>query len=103
VSLSRKDVTGREVGRGLVQLADGWLRDELAKGAVLFSLIALGAGVTTSGAGWVVGGLVIGVLGSVLAVMAARERWSSLVTWLVVLAVLGADIGFMTAAWTVGG
>ena len=103
MNLSRKDVTGREVGRGLFALVDAWMRDELAKGAVLFSLIAIGAGVTTPGVGWVMGGLVLGVLGSVLGIMAARDRWSSPVTWLVVVAVLGADIAFMTAAWTMGG
>ena len=103
MTLSRKDVTGREVGRGLFGLVDAWMRDELAKSAVLFSLIAIGAGITAPGAGWVVGGVVLGVLGVVLGFMAARDRWSSPVTWFVVLAVLGADIAFMTAAWTMGG
>ena len=97
------DSTSREIGRGLFQLADGWMRDELAKGAVLFSLIAIGAGVTTSGAGWKVAGVVLGLLGVGLGITAARDRWTSPVTWLVVLAVLGAEIAFMTAAWTVAG
>ena len=87
----------------LFELLDRWMRDELAKGAVLFSLIAIGAGVTSPDAGWIIGGVLLGVLGVVLGIMATRERWSSPVTWFVVLAVLVADIAFMTAAWTVAG
>jgi len=87
----------------LYELLDRWMRDELAKGAVLFSLIAIGAGVTSPGGGWIIGGVLLGVLGVVLGIMATRERWSSPVTWFVVLAVLVADIAFMTAAWTVAG
>ena len=88
--------TAAEVGRGAAWLLEGWARDTLIGGAVLFSLVAILAGFSGGGPGWVALGLVVGVPGAVLPFV-AMVRWTAPVTWLVSLSFLVAGLAVVLA------
>jgi hypothetical protein len=85
------------VGRAGASLLEGWARDTLIGGAVLFSLIACLAGFAGGGPAWIVLGFAVGLPGAVLPFV-AMARWSAPVTWLVSLVCFGASLAVIIAA-----
>jgi hypothetical protein len=85
------------VGRLGASLLEGWARDTVIGGAVLFSLIACLAGFGGGGPVWVALGFAVGLPGTVLPFV-AMARWSAPVTWLVSLAALAASLAVIIAA-----
>jgi hypothetical protein len=86
-----------EVGRAGASLLEGWARDTVIGGAVLFSLIACLAGFAGGGPAWIVLGFAVGLPGAVLPFV-AMARWSAPVTWLVSLVALAASLAVIVAA-----
>ena len=83
------------VPSALVALAEGFLRDALITGAVLFSVIAAVIGATSGVVVWAIAGVVSGVVGTVLVVVALARHWSFGRQWAVLLGVLVFQIVLM--------
>ena len=76
----------------VVGLAEGFVRDWVTNGAILLSLIVVGAGVATGVMPWVVVGPLVGLLGAAVGLMSVARRWPIARTWLVLGVVLAVDI-----------
>lgn len=82
---------GEGVVRGVSRLAGGLFTDELANGAVFFSLIlVVGASATVDPLGIALG-VTVGVFGIVLTWRGMRRKWSDSTMLLIALAVLVLD------------
>lgn len=81
-------------------LVEGFLRDWMTNGAVLFSLVVIAAGLFEGeGAGRVLA-VVVGVVGTVVAFVTIRKAWSPARTWLTVLAILVIDAAVLALVLT---
>ena len=87
------------VGAALVALAEGFLREIMITGAVLFSVIAAVIGATSGDPVWAVGCVVAGILGVVLVLLAVARHWSFGRQWAVILGILLLQCGLMFAFW----
>ena len=93
------DLPGEGVVRGVSRLVGGLFVDELAKGAVFFSLILfVGALATLDSPGSALG-VVIGVLGVALPWLGMQKNWSDSTMLLVALTVLVLDAGTAWMLW----
>jgi hypothetical protein len=84
----------------LVALAEGFLRESLIIGAVLFSVIVLVIGVTSGDLVWALVCLAAGVGGAVLMLFAVARHWAFGRQWAVILGVLLLQCVLMVAFWT---
>ena len=94
----RRGAWARLIPSALVAFGEGFLRDAMIKGAVLFSVIVVIMGASSGQLGWVIGGVTAGVIGTVL-VFVAIARWSFGRQWAVLLGVVLLQIVLMTAYW----
>jgi hypothetical protein len=76
------------LGTTAAAFAEKFLRDTLAWGAVLFSLLAIAFGVASGHVAWAIGMAVSGVAGVVLVFWAIAKRWAFRRQWAVLLGVL---------------
>lgn len=76
----------------LAGLAEGFVRDWVTNGAILLSLIVIGAGVANGDMPWVVVGPVAGVVGVGVGLMSVAKRWPVPHTWGALAVVLAVDI-----------
>lgn len=76
----------------LAGLAEGFVRDWVTNGAILLSLIVIGAGVATGDMPWLAVGPVAGVLGATVGLLSVAKRWPIARTWLAIAAVIAVDI-----------
>ena len=95
----RRAAWARFIPSALVALAEGFLRDALLTGAVLFSIITVWIGLTSSAAVWKITCVVFGVVGIALVLVAVARRWSFGRQWAVILAVFVLQVGLMIAVW----
>lgn len=99
VGEERRRAWWRAVPRFAVALAEGFLRDWLLIGAVLFSLVVPVVGGTSGVVGWAVAGVVAGVVGVVLVGVAVRRKWSFGAQWAVILGVVVAQAAYLVLFW----
>lgn len=85
----------------LAALAEGFVRQSMVSGGVLFSLIVAIMGATSGEVGWIVGGVLAGVGGAIL-VFVAVARWSFGRQWAVLVGVVVLQCLLMTAYWQTG-
>ncbi|HEY2766309.1 MAG TPA: hypothetical protein VGJ13_20210 [Pseudonocardiaceae bacterium] len=83
----------------LAALAEGFLRESLIIGAILFSAIVLVIGVTSGNPAWLVACVAAGVAGIVLVLIAVRRHWAFGRQWAVILGVLVLQCVLMIAFW----
>jgi hypothetical protein len=83
----------------LVALAEGFLREALIIGAVLFSVIVGVIGATSGDPAWAVGCVVSGVLGAGLVLVAVARHWSFGRQWAVILGVFVLQSAVMVVFW----
>ncbi|MGQ0773512.1 MAG: hypothetical protein ACT4NY_03690 [Pseudonocardiales bacterium] len=83
----------------LVALAEGFLRETLIIGAVLFSIIALVIGATSGDPVWAVACIAAGVFGTVLVLVAVARHWAFGKQWAAILGVLLLQCVLMIAFW----
>ena len=81
-------------------LFEGFVRDAAVNGSVFLSLIVVVAGFVAPGAVWLVVGLVVGIPGIVLPWLSVGRRWRIPTVWMVVLAVIAADVAALVLMWT---
>jgi hypothetical protein len=84
----------------LVALAEGFLRESLIIGAVLFSVIVLVIGVTSGDPVWALACIAAGVVGTVLVLFAVARHWAFGRQWAVILGVLLLQCVLMVVFWT---
>jgi hypothetical protein len=87
------------VGAALVALAEGFLREIMITGVVLFSVIAAVIGATSGDPAWAVGCVVAGIFGVVLVLLAVARHWSFGRQWAVILGILLLQSGLMVIFW----
>ncbi|MEO5664107.1 MAG: hypothetical protein ABIR39_12555 [Nocardioides sp.] len=85
--------------RGLAQLIGGLFVDELARGAVFFSVIVFIAAVTTRNLPYLGLGVCVGIVGMVLPFVGMSRKWSDPVMAFVVSVVLVADAATLWLLW----
>jgi hypothetical protein len=95
----RRKAWTRFIPSALVALAEGFLREALITGAVLFSVIAAVIGATSGDVAWVAACVVSGVVGVVLVLVAVARHWSFGRQWAVILGVLALQIVLMVIFW----
>jgi hypothetical protein len=95
----RRKAWARLLPSALAAFGEGFLRDELMIGAVLFSVIVAVMGATSGDPAWAVGGVASGVAGTVLVLLAWRRRWSFGRQWAVILGVLLLQVAVMVVFW----
>ncbi|HWM05818.1 MAG TPA: hypothetical protein VNP92_26045 [Actinophytocola sp.] len=95
----RRRAWTRFVPSALVALAEGFLREAMITGAVLFSVIAAVIGATSGDTPWVIGCVVAGVVGAVLVLVAVARHWSFGRQWAVIGGVLALQVAVMVAFW----
>lgn len=83
----------------LAALAEGFLREELIIGAVLFSVIVFVIGVTSGDLVWAVVCIATGIFGTVLVLFALGRRWAFGKQWAVILGVPLLQCVLMFAFW----
>lgn len=84
----------------LAALAEGFLRETLIMGAVLFSVIVLVIGATSGDPVWAVTGIAAGIFGSVLVLFAVARHWAFGRQWAAIFGVLLLQCVLMFAFWT---
>jgi hypothetical protein len=84
---------------GIVALAERALRSTLEWGAVLFSLLAIGLGVSSGDLAWAIPMVVSGLAGIALVVVALARRWSFASQWVVLLGVTVVQIVLIVVQW----
>ncbi|MCO1582349.1 hypothetical protein M8C13_42035 [Crossiella sp. SN42] len=85
--------------RAVVALAEGFLRDWMIVGAVLFSVIVGFIGGSSGDVWWTVGCVVAAVAGVVLVLLAVARRWSFGRQWSIIVGVLTLQIVIMVVFW----
>lgn len=83
----------------LAALAEGFLRETLIMGAVLFSVIALVIGATSGDPVWAVACIAAGIFGTVLVLFAVARHWAFGRQWAAILGVLLLQCVLMFAFW----
>lgn len=83
----------------LAALAEGFLRETLIMGAVLFSVIALVIGATSGDPVWAAACITTGVIGTVLVLFAVARHWAFGRQWSAILGVLLLQCVLMFAFW----
>lgn len=83
----------------LTALAEGFLRDSMIIGTAALGLFVAAGGLLAGSAGQGVTGVVGGVGGAVLVLVAVAKHWSIGRQWLTVAIVLAVQIGLI-AVWT---
>ncbi|HEV8557749.1 MAG TPA: hypothetical protein VGR06_15300 [Actinophytocola sp.] len=96
---ARRKAWVRFLAPATAAFAEGFLRNELMVGAVLFSIIVIGIGATSGDPAWTIGCIVSGVAGMVLVGLAWRRRWSFGRQWAVIAGVLMLQIAAMVTFW----
>jgi hypothetical protein len=96
----RRGAWTRFVPSALVALAEGFLRETMITGAVLFSVIAAVIGATSGDAAWATGCVAAGVAGTVLVLIAVARHWSFGRQWAVILGVFVVQSALMVGFWT---
>lgn len=89
----------RFVPTALAALAEGFLREALITGAVLFSVIAGVIGATSGDTAWAVICVASGVVGVVAMLVAVARHWSFGRQWAVILGVFVLQTAVMVAFW----
>lgn len=84
----------------LAALTEGFLRESLIIGAVLFSVIVLVIGITSDDPAWAVACVVAGVVGTVLVLFAVARHWAFGRQWAVIFSVMLLQCLLMVAFWT---
>ena len=95
----RRRAWARFVPHALAALAEGFLRESLIIGAVLFSVIAGVIAATSGDPVWVVVGVTSGVAGTVLVFSAVARHWAFGRQWAVILGVIVLQCVLMVAFW----
>ncbi len=95
----RRGAWTRFVPSALVALAEGFLREAMITGAVLFCVIAAVIGATSGDVAWAAGCVVAGVAGTVLVLVAVARHWSFGRQWAVILGVFVVQIALMVGFW----
>ena len=83
----------------LAALAEGFLREELIMGTVLFSVIVLVIGATSGDPVWAVVCIAAGIFGIVLVLFAVARHWAFSRQWVAILGVFLLQCVLMTAFW----
>ncbi|MGH3928933.1 MAG: hypothetical protein ACRDTF_03035 [Pseudonocardiaceae bacterium] len=83
----------------LAALAEGFLREALIVGAVLFSVITLVIGATSGDPVWAVACIASGIFGTVLVLFAVARHWAFGRQWAAILGVLLLQSVLMVAFW----
>ena len=87
-------------GVAAASLLEGFGRETLITGTVLFSLIVAVGGPLTGEPLWLVVGLAVGLAGLVSAVLTLGRKWTVRRTWTVLPLALLADIAVMFGMWS---
>ncbi|MCT2582376.1 hypothetical protein [Actinophytocola gossypii] len=95
----RRKAWTRFIPSALVALAEGFLREAMITGAVLFSVIAAVIGATSGEVAWAVACVASGVVGVVLVLVAVARHWSFGRQWAVLLGVLALQVALMVTFW----
>ncbi|MCK2244282.1 hypothetical protein [Crossiella sp. S99.2] len=95
----RRRAWGGFLPRALVALAEGFLRDWMLIGAVLFSVIVGFIGGSSGDLPWIIGGVVAAVTGTALVLIAVARHWSFGRQWTVILGVFALQIVLMILFW----
>jgi hypothetical protein len=95
----RRAAWGGFLPRALVALVEGFVRDALVTGAVVFSLIVVVMAATSGDAAWAAGGVVCGLVGVGLVLVAKVRHWSFGWQWAVIGFVLLTQAAFMILFW----
>lgn len=96
---ARRRAWTRFIPAALVALAEGFLRETMIMGAVLFSVVAAVIGATSGDVPWAVGSVTSGVVGTVLVLYAVARHWSFGRQWAVIGGVLVVQGVLMVAFW----
>lgn len=96
----RRRAWARFVPSALVALAEGFLRETMIMGAVLFSAISAVIGATSGDPPWAVGCVAAGVVGIVAVLVAVARHWAFGRQWAVILGVLAVQCVLMVVFWT---
>ncbi len=83
----------------LAALAEGFLREALITGAVLFSVITFVIGATSGDPVWAVACIAAGIFGTVLVLLAVARHWAFGRQWAAILGVLLLQCVLMFAFW----
>jgi hypothetical protein len=73
------------------------LRQLLAVGAFLLSLLVVVSGFVADGWQWGALGVAVGVPGAVLPQVARRQDWTNAMTWLLLVLIVVLDFGVLSA------
>jgi len=83
----------------LTAISEGFLREEMIIGTVLFSVIVLVIGATAGNPVWAVACIAAGVFGAALVLFAVARHWSFGKQWAAILGVLLLQSVLMVAFW----
>ncbi|MGH3763114.1 hypothetical protein [Actinophytocola sp.] len=97
---ARRRAWVRFIPSALAALVEGYLRETMITGAVLFSVVAAVLGATSGVVAWAVGCVTAGVGGAALVLVAVARRWSFGRQWATVLGVLVLQLALMITRWT---
>lgn len=95
----RRKAWARFIPSALAAFGEGFMRDELMVGAVLFSVIVAVIGATSGDPPWAVGLVASGVAGTVLVLVALWRRWPFGRQWAVILGIMVLQIAVMVVFW----
>jgi hypothetical protein len=96
----RRAAWTRFVPSALVALAEGFLREAMITGTLLFCVIGAVMGATSGEVPWAVAGVGAGVAGAVLVLVAVARHWAFGRQWAVILGVLVIQCALMVTFWT---
>jgi hypothetical protein len=82
-----------------VALAEGFLREAVIWGAVLFSVLAAVFGATSGSVAWAIPMVIAGVAGAVVVFVAVARKWTFGAQWAAFMTVLIVEIALIVALW----
>lgn len=95
----RRGAWARFIPAAAAALAEGFLRDTMVSGAVLFSILGIVFGATSGNAAWAVSMVILGLASIALVFVAIGRRWSFGKQWAVLLGVSAVQIALIIAVW----
>ena len=76
----------------LLELLEDWLRDTVATGLAMLSLLGVMSATLSAGGAWVIPGTLVGLGATVAVFVPLARHWSPVSTWLTMLTVAVFDV-----------